>query len=130
MTDQLISFETAKLAKEKGFGGKELTTDYSYQSDKHILCRIPENNKSVFNGDPMNPGNGYSAPTQSLLQKWLRETYFIHIVIQVFYSTIGKEWTFSVDIFYEGEKVIKLPCEDTYEEALEIGEQEALKLIP
>ena len=72
MEEQLISFETAKLAKEKDYGGKGLTTSYGYYRDG-ILCSIPTNNKSDFCGE-----DEYSAPTQSLLQKWLREKHNLH----------------------------------------------------
>lgn len=47
MKEQLISFETAKLAKEKGFGGKGFTLPYCYWNDK--LISIPNNNLSKFN---------------------------------------------------------------------------------
>jgi hypothetical protein len=48
-----ISFETAKLAKEKGFKG---------------ICFQDEMGGDIF-------------PTQALLQKWLREEHNIHIMI-------------------------------------------------
>lgn len=138
MTDQLISFNTAKLLKEKGFGGKDCTTDYSYQYhpdiNKYSLYKIPENNKSAFNGTKgiMKGGKeGYSAISQSLLQKWLREKYHLHIHI----ADLGFEmWSFMIVKLHIdgtqgkggdlGKKNYK-----TYEEALEIGLQEALKLI-
>ena len=115
MTDTLISFETAKLAREKGF----ICNNGIIEIDQRMFPHLPDKIKRLS--------------TQSLLQKWLRETYFIHIVIQVFHDTsgLGKKWTFSADIFYENGDVDRSGLtEDTYEEALEEGLSKALKLIP
>ena len=128
MEDTLINFETAKLAKEKGF-------DFIYIIDNELT--------------------NHSLITQSLLQKWLREIHSIHIEVlpryqpkklnteEVLYSwaisckpfdkydghnDVLNHWIgihngapYIEDIFYH---VVK-----TYEEALEFGLQESLKLI-
>lgn len=71
MQEQLISFETAKLAKEKGF--KENCTHlYNNEILEEKNCI-----GFVINIDGIN--NLITAPTQSLLQKWLRETHKIHV---------------------------------------------------
>lgn len=68
------------------------------------------------------------APTQSLLQKWLREKHNIHI--GVYYNKNSCVWDVEcwhvddVEPFYYGNIEF-----NTYEEALENGLQEALKLI-
>jgi len=98
MKEELISFETAKLAKRKGFG------------DTVDTITLPER------------------PTQSLLQKWLRELDDWSILVYVVpYFSIEprKEQCF---IWRRG-VLISLEPENTYEEALEKGLQEALKLI-
>jgi hypothetical protein len=66
MKEQLISFETAVLAKEKGF--KDFTTSFCYHKDKETWCNTIDviKSKRVF------------APTQSVLQKWLFEVYKIN----------------------------------------------------
>lgn len=61
--DELISLETAKLARKKGF--KEGCLHY-YQNG------IVETD-GCYNHYNMCKGNICSAPTQSLLQRWLRE---------------------------------------------------------
>ena len=143
MEEQLISFETAKLAKEKGFGGKGLTTLNGYFRNG-ILCNIPCNNQSDFCHE-----DEFSAPTQSVLQKWLRDKH--NIEVGVFRYTYeggvykGKCYMWAVDQYddkYDGE----MPESSehwllnerqangydfkTWEEALEQGLLEALKLIP
>lgn len=67
MEETLISLETAELANKKGFD---------------IPCIYYYSQKGILSGDPI---KGYrklmhketAAPTQSLLQKWLREKYNI-----------------------------------------------------
>lgn len=126
MEEQLITFETAKLAKEKKAILKT-NIAYVYRNVEHqnisykgiltaapLLCDIP-------------------APTQSLLQKWLREVYNLHVnVTEHIFNQYGFEIRLKTDCvhywncssftntkyFYE-----------SYEEALEIGLQEALQLI-
>lgn len=117
MKEQLIEFETAKLAKEKGFNEQCIEC----YTDKEVLY---QNNieKILFTNSQLLT-SFYSAPTQSLLQKWLREEHelFIYCVPRRnVYPDI--KWTNNIsvreNIFFT-----------TYEEALEKGLQEALKLI-
>lgn len=109
MEEQLISFETAKLAKEKGF--KRLC-DFSYDEDGMIIG----NCEQAYN---------FVAPTQSLLQKWLREKHKIHIELQC----DSNYYKYFILIYYKTNCVFSLDDSLIYEEALEIGLQEALKLI-
>ena len=109
MKEQLIGFETAKLAKEKGF--KRLC-DFSYDEDGMITG----NCEQVYN---------FVAPTQSLLQKWLREKHKIHIELQC----DSNYYKYFILIYYKTNCVFSLDDSLIYEEALEIGLQEALKLI-
>lgn len=111
MTEQLISFETAKLAKEKGY------IDMSYPVYSYDGFKILSYTNSM---------NVYPCSTQSLLQKWLREKH--NIEVNPCHSCNGEYdlWTnngnlLQVNGLYKNYK--------TYEEALEQGLQEALKLI-
>ena len=71
MEEPLISFETAILAKEKGF--EVQTRQYYMGSGKLFGTNIQENhNNATFTKEK------YSAPRQSLLQKWLRDKHDIH----------------------------------------------------
>lgn len=132
MEDKLIEYSTAKLAKEKGF----VVEKYPYYTSPDSIithsitkCLIPH----------------YYAATQSLLQKWLREKYKTDITIIVNYNQHKQIKTYRCGIVYikqlsdrqlietffirpEGEKFLFIEF-STYEEALEIGLQEALKLI-
>lgn len=77
MEEELITYPTAVLAKEKGFN--QLKQGVYYTKDKEH-CLVGWGFKDDF--------AIYSAPTQSLLQKWLREVHNIHITI--YYHKSGK----------------------------------------
>ena len=69
-------------------------------------------------------------PTQSVAQKWIRETKNLHIEISYMYENY---WTYDIltiprhDLIGLSDRpIIRY---NTYEEALEAGLQEALKLI-
>jgi len=134
MTDQLISFKTAKLAKEKGFD-KLVYACYNNSTALENLNNIwscgceggmhLEEWYYNYNAYPHN--TLYSAPTQSLLQKWLREEHNLSIEIA---CTIIKDWFFEIYKISSGNRMYKAKAHfKTYEEALEVGLQEGLKQI-
>ena len=107
MKEQLISFETAKLAKEKGY---KLDIWLNYI-------------------DPI-----INFPTQSLLQKWIKDVNKIHIEpIFQGWADLHHSYHCKVHFIKDGiwEYFLATKGKDNliYEEALEIGLQEALKLI-
>ena len=117
MKDQLISFRTAKLAKEKGFSFNNSTTHF-YNIDGKCLSN--KYKTSTFN---------CIASTQSILQKWLREEYNIHFVIKPFYNSKTDITTYTADPIHIPTGRTSRSIRGTYEEALDDGEQRALKLI-
>lgn len=163
MKEQLITFETAKLAKEKGFvmfdkNFKSALVDtrnnrvqrYSFYREFNENCytreRYPmsideprvqfqfeaETNSTNIYGlrssyecpnDKDISVHCFLAPTQSLLQKWLREEHKISLVI--IDTRFGQYW-YRLDATDGAGQHNKY---DDYEEALEKGLQEALKLI-
>ena len=147
MEDTGITFETAKLAKEKGFDIPTIQyytiKGYCTESEGYMTERYAESNWN--NGMGSYPTRteevSCSAPTQSLLSKWLREKYDIEINItrmppEAIKSSFNKGnkrikkynmWVWSLN----GNPRIENPSLffDNYEEAYEIGLQEALKLI-
>lgn len=143
MKEDLITFETAKLAKEKGF--TDLCLYYfsffrNYEDEPYIWIEevdtIERNyNKTVLPVDVHLFGiETISRTTQSLLQKWLRKTHDIHIVLPVDpYSQEIELYSVKVYKDSNGMRCV-FTNEDRskrhqYEEALEIGLQEALNLI-
>ena len=118
LKEKLISFETAKLAKEKGF---------------HISSRGEGMGKRVFiNGELVNTifssKDHIHAPTQSLLQMWLREVHEISIKIDDYYTNSRVRFDYNVcELGSQEDNPVGIF--ETYEEALEIGLYQALKLI-
>ena len=133
MKDQLISFETAKSAKEKGLLNPTL---YFYGEDGKLYTYSSE--RMTFNDEETK----WEAPTQSLLQKWLREKHNIHIEIYsittkingyyVVLRGIGFELNLDKDEqgnFYPIIEGLGYRVFNTYEQALEAGLQKGLELI-
>jgi len=129
MKEQLISFETAKLAKEKEFFDKTSNGEIRI-SQQNVYS--PEGNlfsleKAIFSS-AFRLKDCYNAPTQSLLQKWIREVHNINIlispsktnyfIIMVYLDKHNNFQEYDLQNYYK-----------TYEEALETGLLEALKII-
>lgn len=120
MEEQLISFETAKLAKEKGMYVICPKCDCKDIQTGNIYYEMWADALSDFREIL------HYRPIQSLLQKWLREKHNIHISID--YEQSNK-WVFYLGKFPECETYAYQENFNSYEEALEVGLQEALKLI-
>lgn len=114
--DELISLETAKLARKKGF--KEGCLHY-YQNG------IVETD-GCYNHYNMCKGNICSAPTQSLLQRWLREERGIHIGIG---TDGGNDWCYITVVITTGHTEYNTNIFPTYEQALEDGLKYALEKL-
>jgi len=133
MQEELITFETAKLAKEKGFNipcenfyieylDDDVVDLYNYEEQRGSgFAELYRNNKEFK----------FSAPTQSLLQRWLRESHNIEVFITPTHLSYNNDKSYKVEIEYFNGKIhcFKYDSFKEYEEALEIGLQEALKLI-
>lgn len=153
MKEELINYETAKLAKEKGFTVETKYRYYNcmayeemqyghgkYHDDELGYETIEEKLEWLRDSKPNRPvKEDFPAPTQSLLQKWLREVHKIDIYVigygfgyysqlnnvspgnQEEVKYVDRRWNMPPD-YKNGEY-------KNYEEALERGLQEALKMI-
>ena len=128
MEDTRITFETAKLAKERGFDGNCYAfyeKEFMRNDGKIIYTFGPQCNKNYLESEYKRHNNGkYLAPTQSLLAKWLREEHNIHLIAYKNINIDGYDWCF---ITTDG--ITNINSYKTYEEAYEIGLYQALKLI-
>ena len=142
MKEQLINFETAKLAKEKGFDvyTKKVyveTLEYTLEMGRGGDCTFPYQAPRILNSGRFDTYDivHCNAPTQELLKKWLREKHNIHMTVDLFPHTEkdrmyqvhgdyknGEYWNW---VDYDGNGTFS-----NYEDALEFGLQEGLKLIP
>ena len=106
ITEDHVSFETAKLLKEKGFRCD--TLHYYYDKDGDLLF-------SVWG---VNAGkNEFVAPTLQMVMKWLREKYGLHCSV-IFH--LHNDWEPCI-LEFHNDKVPKnyLTSCDTYEKACE-----------
>ena len=142
MEDEIVSFETAMLLKEKGFNepcsyyyeDDELYKLYHYQGDGTGFSR----NSSPINDRLSCEEMQCTAPTQSLAQKWLREVHHITFnanphsdndeiiyVVTIKVISIKKHIDFNV-MMTTSNKAIMFK---TYEDAIEAGLKYCLKSI-
>lgn len=139
MDEILASVKTAKLAKKKKF-------DWN--------CHLYYGPDGEYYGHPRNVGSNTnsefpnficSAPTQSHLQKWLREKH--HLVVEPCFNeslyrrlherahnkkSLNYHWTIITNTDDPEHIYNKFYSDDTfetYEEALEVGINKALKMI-
>lgn len=82
--EDYVSFETAKLLKEKGFSEVEC------QNSPHFAYNMD----GQFSGPSWD--TKYNAPTLQMAMKWLREVHNIHIVIKIVIRTYG-----DIEYYYE-----------------------------
>ena len=128
MKEQLITFETAKLAKEKGFTNIQTITE----SVKREYVDYKGDGISEYYWEDKKVQRDIT-PTQSLLQRWLREEYKIHIWCSN--NLYGRGFRYTLENLSSDEILGRMqggssPSEGyTYEQALELALQEALKLI-
>jgi len=135
---ELVTFETAKLAKEKGFNlGCQDCFDASGSSYSYGWCERLDDffkDQDFFNSeieDLQFSEKYFTRPYQSQLQKWLREKHFIYV--SVIPSYVGndskKRLYFELSFGSKIRQVTGSGYKETYEEALEEGLIQALKLI-
>jgi hypothetical protein len=128
MKNELITFETAKLAKKKG-----------YISEATWNTRLVYNliDGAVFAVQQRTPENACEKCEQSLLQRWLREVH--NCIVEVTFEKLEDlnklDWICTVDYYKPDFSNLTDEADyisdyyDTYEQALEAGLYEALKLI-
>lgn len=114
---ELVSIETAKLAKEKGLDGNICSNYYDWN-----------NNLKTINDYIMVQRMGYIfAPSVSILNRWLREKH--HLLITIF-SQSQESWQFHITQPHQRLEDTKL-YEDynSYDEAMNTALHEALLMI-
>ena len=129
MEEKIVEPKTALLAKQKGFVEHKGHLKMYRDEDEHLFSNVgPAYDLLSFCSH---------APTQSLLQKWLRDIHSIHISISTgcfeydeglfWYVNVMKIGTDTSDYGQVSYYIQKF--EGTFEEVLEIGLLEALKII-
>jgi len=109
MKEELVTFDTAKLAKEKGFDISQTKGYYSHGDSKLVLSENYNEQKYL--------------PTQSLIQKWLREVH--NLITEASYDYSKKKYIANSKKLDKGYQF----SYSTYEEALEVAMYSALETI-
>lgn len=120
MKETLVTIEVAKLAKECGFNwGVNNVYNQNGNFTYFGLDKYDENNTDY---------NLISAPTQSLLQKWLREekNIVVHINYDCRKTNFKGLWRWGYTVYFENGQIESNGIE-TYEGALKEGLLTALK---
>ena len=125
MEDTRITFETAKLAKEKGFPQEPNRLKIPYYNYKgEFKGDVKDWLRKYLRKEDTSDVESVSAPTQSLLAKWLREEHNIHLIAYKNINIDGYDWCY---ITTDG--ITNINSYKTYEEAYEIGLYQALLLL-
>ena len=114
ITEDYVSYEVAKLLKEKGF---EILTSKVYDNQKeldyqYVVCWQEERLPYV------------SAPTHQMAMKWLREVHKVLIVIDAYHADHWEGYidSFEISIYSHASTIIvpnKIAHHTDYEEAVE-----------
>jgi len=141
MKEETITLKTAKLAKEKGF---DVACDNAYFETIEHTVDDPRSGTGEFTfsyqpprilQNRYNGGDTYTkkvceAPTQSLVQKWLREVHNLHVTTVSSRDGTWGYWIYTLKNYGE---ITSPSLEDevfsSYENAIEGGLREALKII-
>lgn len=135
VTEQYVSFETAKLLKGAGFDipcrgiyRTDRTGDYAFREcdRKQTTDDLSWNSSDGFQYE-------YLAPTQALAARWLREVHGIAADASFIPLKREKNWQFFIgnmgDMVWAGDFRVSVHLYETYEQAVEKALQEALQLI-
>ena len=121
ITEDYVSFETAKLLKENGFNEKCYVNYSSNGSTQHFNYQAPS--------------DGVPCPTLQMAMKWLRDVHNLAVFPTTYYRELGKD-----NIIHDyGSTIVKLGTfetvgdisntfeADTYEETAEKAIQYCLE---
>lgn len=138
MKELYVSLETAKIAKDCGFDLDVFKLYYEWEGG----ARYVEISKNYDNSEYYDmmmlsykyPERVVKIPTQSELQKWLREVHKIHVSA---YPVFSNRYFYTIRKFYDDkpfEQIVggaRMPedAKDTYEQALDVGLKEAFVMI-
>lgn len=117
--EQFVSFDTAKMLKEAGF---------------YEVCRCDYDGLNGFRWFRISksvPKGWLPCPTQALAARWLREVHKLHVFAKRTYEYALDKFSWGYYIQnsdYEYCKNFEIGF-DKYEQALEAGLQNAIKLI-
>ncbi len=134
VTEDYVSFETAKLLKEKGFDGichkvweshgdsTTLVEAAWFVEGETVVNRELVDTAAKRYAEEYNPNytvDGYLAPTLQMAMKWLRETHNMHIEVKYFFEPRIYKYTITYTPIALDNISSHPQCFNTYEESCE-----------
>lgn len=127
ITEDYVSFETAKLLKEKGFDEPCNNIYYEILSGFNLGLNPGYTNSHWENWYKDMGVRNYSAPTLQMAMKWLRETHNYAINVNyIDFLEHGEVWSYAiiykptfVEYYKDTESSYKLACEAAIKYCLE-----------
>lgn len=89
--EQICTYEVCQLAKEKGFPLQKVIK----QDGRAFFYELPQSHPDWANCD------AWYLPTQSLLQRWLREEKGLHIAV---FPNMANSFEFDYIVYNKGDK--------------------------
>lgn len=136
MKDVIVSFNVAKLAKEKGFN-EETLHFYTKPNSKifgideknrnYLIKNIPKKLYTFGEHTVLRIENLFNAPSQSILQKWLRDVHNLHIDVCFLDHVFG--YFFKITDMKTNTETEAMGRFKIYEDALEEALQKTLELL-
>lgn len=122
MRDEIITFKTAQLAYNKGFC--EFPVSHNYDTGGKLYApSVISLNRSIYDRDwGINGIRPILAPTQTMLQRWLRDSKHIEVYVK---PAIVLDFTYTG--YYHG---FYTNTYNTYEKAMEMALYAALDFLP
>jgi hypothetical protein len=113
ITEDYVSYEVAKLLKEKGFDQNCATYYLDGQVWRHYHGEVIPKGKQI-----------YAAPSQAMAMKWFREVHKVLIVIDAYHADHWEGYidTFEISIYSHASTIIvpnEIAHHTDYEEAVE-----------
>jgi hypothetical protein len=92
ITEDYVSFEVAKLLKEKGFDEKCMSYyghGKFHLGNQEYIKSNTDRDGVAFNGVPY---DAYNAPSLQMAMKWLREKHNLHISVLITYQYFPRKY--------------------------------------
>lgn len=118
--EEFITLETAILAKERGLN---FSTNRKVYNDRGYICEVDYDLSHLEEDIPY--------ITQSLLTKWIRKKYSIHIFHNLHIDTDGRYYSYKVieEINNTPKEIYSIDLEGPFEKSMEVVLQKVLNLI-
>lgn len=129
MQEPLVTYDTAVLAKRKGFDWKVSYTYVSNQVDGSDVVLVKR--EYMCDNIEYKDSNVFSAPTQSHLQMWLREKG-VEAFACPFQSKNNEviDNTYSYFVYFNGSLIKDRVNFESFPETLELALKNGLKQLP